>query len=34
MPVIAEIDHLEKLDKESLLAIKPEVDLNSLKVAA
>lgn len=34
VPVIAEIDHLEKLDKESLLAIKPEVDLNSLKVAA
>lgn len=33
-PVIVEIDHMEKPNKEKLLAIKPEKDLSSLKAAA
>lgn len=34
VPVIAEIDHIENMSAEALLAIKPEVDLMNVKVAA
>lgn len=34
VPIIAEIDYLEKITPESLLAIKPEIDLLKLKKAA
>ena len=34
VPIIAEIDHLEEINKESLLAIKPEIDLINMKAAA
>ncbi len=34
VPIIAEIDQLEVVNKESLLAIKPEIELKNLKVAA
>lgn len=34
VPVIAEIDRLDTVDKDSLLAIKPEIDLTNLKAAA
>ncbi len=32
IPILAEIDHLETINKENLLAIKPEIDLRSLRV--
>ena len=34
VPIIAEIDHLDAVKKESLLAIQPEIDLLNLKVVA
>ncbi len=34
VPIIVEIDHLEVVNKASLLAIKPEIDLTTMKVAA
>ena len=33
-PIIVEIDHLRKINRETLLAIKPEIDLTNLKAAA
>jgi dethiobiotin synthase len=34
VPIIAEIDHLDVINKESLLAIPPEIDLTNLKAVA
>ncbi len=34
VPIIAEIDYLDIIDKKSLLAIKPEMNLKDIKVAA
>lgn len=34
VPIIAEIDQLETVNKESLLAIKPEINLTNLKAVA
>ncbi len=34
VPIIAEIDHLDEITPKVLLAIKPEIDLNDIKIAA
>ncbi len=33
-PIIAEIGHLSNITPEALLAIKPEIDLNNMRIAA